>query len=69
MDSYNSMLQILVKQLESKIRDYLVYLREDKKVAAATTLLYLAVITHFYEMNGPTSEPIKRDGKYTVFIK
>ena len=45
------MLQLPTKQLESKIRDYLIYLREDKKVAAATISLYLAVITHFYEMN------------------
>lgn len=51
IDSYDAMLQIPVKELEIKIRDYLVYLREDKKVAAATISLYLAVITHFYEMN------------------
>ena len=51
IDSYQAMLQLPTKQLESKIRDYLIYLREDKKVAAATISLYLAVITHFYEMN------------------
>lgn len=45
MDSYNATLQIPVKQLESKIRDYLVYLREDKKVAVATISLYLAGAT------------------------
>ena len=51
VDSYEAMLEIPIRQLESKIRDYLIYLREDRKVSAATISLYLASITHFYEMN------------------
>ena len=38
IDSYQAMLQLPTKQLESKIRDYLIYPREDKKVTGSNHL-------------------------------
>jgi hypothetical protein len=43
--------QIDRAKLEGLIRDYVIYLREDKKLAPGSIATYLAPITHFYEMN------------------
>ena len=49
---YDAMLEIQpVKKLEGLIRDYIIYLREDKKVSPATVVSYCTAIAHFYEMN------------------
>ena len=52
--NHNDMLLIPVGQLESTIRDYIVHLRRDRKLAPATVSSYVAPIVHFYEMNNFT---------------
>lgn len=55
IDNYDEMLQIQpIKKLEGLIRDYLIHLREDKKVSPASIAVYSAAIAHFYEMNDIT---------------
>jgi integrase len=55
IDNYDEMLQIQpIKKLEGLIRDYLIHLREDKKVSRASIAVYSAAIAHFYEMNDIT---------------
>ncbi len=49
--THNDMLLIPISQLESTIRDYIVHLRRDRKLAPATVSSYIAPIVHFYEMN------------------
>lgn len=52
VDTYDAMLEIQpVKKLEGIIRDYIIHLREDKKLAPATISLYTSCISHFYHMN------------------
>ena len=52
IDNYDAMLDIQpVKKLEGVIRDYIIHLREDKKLAPATIALYTSCIAHFYHMN------------------
>jgi|SRR5690242_14696959 hypothetical protein len=51
VDTYDAMLEIQpVKKLEGLIRDYIIYLREDRKVSPATVVSYCTAIAHFYEM-------------------
>jgi hypothetical protein len=50
--THDDMLLIPVSELESRIRDYIVYLRHDRKLSPATVSAYIAPIMHFYEMNG-----------------
>jgi integrase len=52
--SHKNMLLISASELEGKIRDYIVHLRHDKKLAPATVSNYIAPISHFYEMNDTT---------------
>jgi integrase len=40
-----------VKKLEGLIRDYIIYLREEKQSSPATVRTYANTIAHFYEMN------------------
>lgn len=55
IDSYEEMLQIQpTKKLEGLIRDYLIHLREDRKLVPASIAAYSAAIAHFYEMNDVT---------------
>ena len=49
--TYSDMLLTSENELESRIRDYIVYLRHDRKLAPATVSSYIAPIIHFYEMN------------------
>jgi len=51
---HEDMLLISESDLESKIRNYIVYLRYDRKLSPDTVSAYLAPIIHFYEMNGFT---------------
>jgi integrase len=48
------MLSIADGELESSIRDYIVHLRHDKKLAPCTVTSYITPIVHFYEMNNFT---------------
>jgi len=52
--SYQDMLLLPDSELESKIRDYIVHLRHDKRLAPATVSNYIAPIIHFYDMNNFT---------------
>ncbi|MGA7898578.1 MAG: hypothetical protein WCA39_06905 [Nitrososphaeraceae archaeon] len=54
IDNYEAMLEIPIKQLEGLIRDYLIRLREDRRVSPASIATYSAAIAHFYEMNDVT---------------
>jgi integrase len=49
--TYDSLLKLDKVTLESKVRNYIVYLRHDKKLAPGTISTYLASVTHFFEMN------------------
>jgi hypothetical protein len=49
--SYEDMLLIDIKKLEGLIRDYIIYLKQVRKLAPATVSCYVAAITHFYQMN------------------
>ena len=40
IDNYDAMLEIPIKQLEGLIRDYLIHLREDRKVSPASIATY-----------------------------
>jgi integrase len=51
IDTYDAMLLIEPKKLEGLIRDYIIYLREDRKVSSATVAAYSSAIAHFFEMN------------------
>jgi integrase len=48
---YDSLLEIDQQQIETKIRDYIVYLRQTKRLAPATVSNYVSPIVHFFEMN------------------
>ena len=39
------------KKLEGFIRDYITYMRQDRKLSSATVSVRIAAISHFYEMN------------------
>jgi integrase len=54
INNYDEMLQIEPKKLEGLIRDYVIYLREDRKVSPASISVYSSAIAHFYEMNDIT---------------
>ena len=51
---YQDMLLLPDSELESKIRDYIVHLRHDKRLAPATVSNYIAPIIPFYDMNNFT---------------
>ncbi|HZI71631.1 MAG TPA: site-specific integrase [Nitrososphaeraceae archaeon] len=51
---YEDMLLISEGDLESRIRNYIIYLRHDKRLAPGTVSGYIAPIIHFYDMNGFT---------------
>jgi integrase len=48
---YDKMLQFDQKTLEGKIRDYTIHLKVDKKLAYNSINLYIAAVSHFYQMN------------------
>ncbi len=49
--TYDDMLLFDKNRLEGLVRDYIIHLRHDKKLAPASVSMYIAAITHFYEMN------------------
>src|SRR3954469_20509521 len=53
ISDYDEMLSLAAKPttLEGLIRDYLVYLRHERKLSPGTVSSYTAPIIHFYEMN------------------
>ncbi|HEY7573412.1 MAG TPA: site-specific integrase [Nitrososphaeraceae archaeon] len=52
VETYDAMLEIQsVKKLEGLIRDYIIYLKEDRKASPGTIRSYTTAIAHFYEMN------------------
>jgi site-specific recombinase XerD len=51
IDNYEEMLKFDQQTLEGIIRDYIIHLRQDKKLAPSSISSYLAAIRHFYEMN------------------
>lgn len=52
--SYDDMLRFDKITLERLLRDYIVHLRHNKRLAFASVSLYIAAIAHFYEMNDVT---------------
>lgn len=52
--SYDDMLVYDKTTLEGLVRDYIIHLRHDKRLAPASVSLYIAAICHFYEMNDVT---------------
>ncbi|HEY7079534.1 MAG TPA: site-specific integrase [Nitrososphaeraceae archaeon] len=52
--NHDNMLLFSINDLESRIRDYIIHLRHDKRLAPSTVSGYIASIVHFYEMNGFT---------------
>ena len=52
--NHQDMVLISESDLESRIRDYIIYLRHDKRLAPTTVSSYITPIAHFYEMNGFT---------------
>jgi integrase len=51
VEDYDKMLQIEPKKLEGLIRDYITHLKVDMKRSYNTVNLYVASISHFYQMN------------------
>lgn len=51
---HQDMLLVSEADLDSRIRNYIVHLRHDKRLAPATVSSYIAPIAHFYELNGFT---------------
>jgi hypothetical protein len=52
--NHQDMLFVSINDLESRIRDYIVWLRQTRRLAPGTVTGYIAPIVHFYEMNGFT---------------
>ena len=50
-DSMISQYEAEPKKLEDKIRDYITFLKVNKKLSPNTVNLYVAAIAHFYSMN------------------
>ena len=51
IDDYTDVLKIQPAKLASLIRDYIIYLKDGKKLSPATVSAYIAPISHFCEMN------------------
>jgi integrase len=49
--NYLHLIQEQPKQIESLIRDYIVYMRQDRKFSPATISVRIAAISHFFDMN------------------
>ena len=46
--NHQDMVLISESDLESRIRDYIIYLRHDKRLAPTTVSSYITPIAHFY---------------------
>jgi integrase len=51
VNSYEDMLAIGTNRIDGIIRDYIIHLRNERKLSPASVSMYLAAISHFYEMN------------------
>jgi len=51
---YDKMLQIEPKKLEGLLRDYITHLKVDQKLAYNSVNMYVASISHFFQMNDVT---------------
>ena len=51
IETLEEMLRIEPLKLEGLIRDFIIHLRNDKKMAPGSVNCYIAPISHFYEMN------------------
>ena len=51
VETYEQLLNYEHAKLEGIVRDFIIYLKQDKKASPATISLRLAALTHFYEMN------------------
>ena len=61
-----------IKKLEGLIRDYIIYLREDRKLSPSTIMSYTSAIAHFYVMNDVTinwKKLKKFKGKYRSVVE
>ena len=50
-DNYDAMLQKDPRLIASDIIDFIIYLRNEKKLAPATINMQIAALRHFFEMN------------------
>jgi site-specific recombinase XerD len=48
MEAYEQKLNIEVPKLESLVRDYIIHLRQNKKLAPGSISMYISGIRHFY---------------------
>ena len=51
IDNYNDLLKIEPTKLEGIIRDFIVNMRQDRKLSPSTVSVRIAAIAHFFEMN------------------
>ena len=51
IDNYNDLLKIEPAKLEGIIRDFIVNMRQDRKLSPSTVSVRIAAIAHFFEMN------------------
>lgn len=54
IETYEALLEIDNIKLEGLIRNYIVYMRQEKKSSPSTVSARIAAITHFFEMNDIT---------------
>ena len=50
-EAYEQMLNIEIPKLEGLIRDYIIHLKQNKKLAPGSISMYVSGIRHFYQMN------------------
>jgi integrase len=51
IDNYYDMLKLESQKLEGAIRDFIIHMRQDRKLSPATVAVRIAAISHFYAMN------------------
>ena len=51
ISEYDKLLNIEPKKLEGAIRDYIIHLKSDRKLSSNTINMYVAAVSHFYQMN------------------
>jgi integrase len=51
---YDQLVKLDRAKLENIIRDYIIHLKQERKLSPATVSAYLAAVAHFYEMNDVT---------------
>ena len=51
ISEYDKLLNVEPKKLEGTIRDYIIHLKSDRKLSSNTINMYVAPVSHFYQMN------------------